>query len=90
MIYSGTAIFNEYRDRLVYGPQRDTTDYNERFFSCPDTRAMFRLSSEIFSVFYSFSLGESIEELAKDAAYHEILQWLFLFFEKGLTTFVPP
>lgn len=56
MIYSGTDIFNEYRNSLVYDPGRDTTDYNERFFSSDDTHDMFRLSPEIFSVFYSFPL----------------------------------
>ncbi|HOW54833.1 MAG TPA: radical SAM protein [Syntrophorhabdaceae bacterium] len=56
MIYSGTDIFNECREGLVYDPDRDTTDYNERFFSSPETHAMFRLSPEIFSVFYSFPL----------------------------------
>lgn len=56
MVYSGTKVFEEYKDRLVYDPGRDTTDYNARFFDHPETRGMFRLSPEIFSVFYSLPL----------------------------------
>lgn len=56
MVYSGTKIFEEYLDRLTYDPKRDTTDYNSRFFDHPETLGMFRLSPEIFSVFYSLPL----------------------------------
>lgn len=56
MVYSGTKVFEDYKERLVYDPGRDTTDYNARFFDHSETQGMFRLSPEIFSVFYSLPL----------------------------------
>ena len=61
MIYSGTAMFEQHKNKLVYDPQRDTTDYNKCFFSSPGIHEMLQKSPAMFSVFYSFPLDH--EEL---------------------------